>query len=237
VRAVPIGGAIRDDLVSALLPPTDGFIAGPGACASVTIGAPGQSVTSGNLRAELGADGRLSFTRLHDSKLLLSEATPRSLAPTNTTPPLPGFLGLNVTFKAVADERIYGLGQHKTGTLDNKQAGKLSLAPRNTEILIPVAHSSLGYAFLMNLPGFGSVEFGDTLTSWQLDTVLQADFWVATTDPPAAQGPEVSPWAQLQHSYANATGHSPVYPQWTSGYWQCKNRYHNQTQVMDVACA
>ena len=28
-----------------------------------------------------------------------------------------------------------------------------------------------------------------------------------------------------------AQGHAPVYPQWTSGYWQCKNRYHNQTQV------
>lgn len=93
--------------------------------------------------------------------------------------------------------------------------------------------ASLGYAFLMNLPGFGSVEFGDNQTSWQLDTVLQADFWVATTDPPV-QGAEVSPWAQLQHSYANATGHSPVYPQWTSGYWQCKNRYHNQTQVNHV---
>ena len=244
VRAVPSGGAIRDDLVSALLPPADGFAAGPGAssCASVTL-APGagQSVTSGNLRAELGADGRLRFTRVHDSKLLLSEATPRSLAPTVTTPPLPGFLGLNVTFEAVAGERIYGLGQHKTNVLDNKQAGKLSLTPRNTEILIPVAHSSLGYAFLMNLPGFGSVEFGDDQTSWQLETVLQADFWVATTDPPppppATGGAEVevSPWAQLQHSYANATGHSPVYPQWASGYWQCKNRYHNQTQVLDVA--
>lgn len=44
-----------------------------------------------------------------------------------------------------------------------------------------------------------------------------------------------SPWAQLQDSYANATGHAPVYPQWASGYWQCKNRYHNQTQVMDIA--
>lgn len=236
VRAVPSGRAIRDDLVSALLPPADGFAAAPGSCTWVTLA--GQSVTSGNLRAQLGADGRLSFTRVHDSKLLLSEASPRSLAPTVTTPPLSGFLGLNVTFEAVPGERIYGMGQHKTGILDNKKMGKLSLAPRNTEILIPVAHSSQGYAFLMNLPGFGSVEFGDDQTSWKLDTVLQADFWVATTDPPppaAAAVGEVSPWAQLQHSYANATGHSPVYPQWTSGYWQCKNRYHNQTQVMDVA--
>ena len=61
--------------------------------------------------------------------------------------------------------------------------------------------------------------------------MLQADFWVATT----AAGDESSPWAQLQASYANATGHAPVYPEWSSGFWQCKNRYHNQSQIMDVA--
>eukprot|EP01048_Picozoa_sp_COSAG05_P008501 COSAG05_NODE_649_length_8102_cov_157.470823_12_plen_75_part_00 len=39
-------------------------------------------------------------------------------------------------------------------------------------------HSSVGYAFLMNLPSLGSVDFGANVTKWQLDTVLQADFWV-----------------------------------------------------------
>jgi len=61
---------------------------------------------------------------------------------------------------------------------------------------------------------------------------------VATTAaPPAdpAAAAAISPWAQLQHSYANATGHAPVYAQWTSSFWQCQNRYHNQSPVMDVA--
>ena len=59
------------------------------------------------------------------------------------------------------------------------------------------------------------------------------DIWVATTadSPPH----KVSPWAQLQHSYVNATGHSPVWPEWTTGFWQCKLRYSNQSQVMAVA--
>ena len=38
-------------------------------------------------------------------------------------------------------------------------------------------------------------------TAWSMDTVVQGDFWVATT---AAESAE-SPWAQLQASYANAT--------------------------------
>eukprot|EP00656_Telonema_subtile_P020294 TRINITY_DN21431_c0_g1_i2.p1 TRINITY_DN21431_c0_g1~~TRINITY_DN21431_c0_g1_i2.p1 ORF type:complete len:484 (+),score=73.94 TRINITY_DN21431_c0_g1_i2:115-1566(+) len=57
--------------------------------------------------------------------------------------------------------------------------------------------------------------------------------WIATTadSPPHA----VSPWQQLQRSYVDATGHSPVWPDWTSGFWQCKLRYSNQSQVMAVA--
>eukprot|EP01049_Picozoa_sp_SAG25_P014225 SAG25_NODE_2446_length_1598_cov_1.340227_1_plen_172_part_10 len=59
------------------------------------------------------------------------------------------------------------------------------------------------------------------------------DIWVATTSdsPPHA----VSPWQHLQAAYTNATGRSPVWPQWTSGFWQCKLRYSNQSQIMDVA--
>ena len=68
---------------------------------------------------------------------------------------------------------------------------------------------------------------------WSHDAVLQMDIWVATTSdsPPHT----VSPWQQLQSAYADATGHSPVWPEWTSGFWQCKLRYSNQTQIMAVA--
>jgi alpha-D-xyloside xylohydrolase len=60
--------------------------------------------------------------------------------------------------------------------------------------------------------------------------------WVSTTaDSPPHPSTGVSPWAQLQSSYADATGHSPVWPDWTSGFWQCKLRYSNQTQIMAVA--
>lgn len=175
----------------------------------------------------------MTFTRVSDNKMLLSEATVRSLGPADSSVPIPGFLASQLDFSAVDGERIYGLGQHKTGILDYKAYGQpLDLTPRNTEILIPVAHSSLGYAFLFNHPGFGSVVFNATNSVWTATACKQIDFWVATTE----DGPvhEVSPWAQLQTAYANATGHAPVYPEWTSGFWQCKNRYKNQTQLTDV---
>jgi len=240
VRAVPSQSMrFRDDLVSALVPQstvasTSGVYFDESACLKVSLTQDGPSnVTNGNLMAKVLADGRLEFIRVSDNKILLSERHVRKLVPTVTRPPLPGFSSVDVSFKAFASERIYGLGQHRSGSLNNKNTGPLKFLPANTEILIPVAHSSLGSVFLFNLPSSGYVEYNDTLTHWRADTVIQLDMWVATThdSPPHA----TSPWAQLQSVYADATGHAPVYPEWTSGFWQSKNRYHNQTQIMDVA--
>ena len=35
--------------------------------------------------------------------------------------------------------------------------------------------------------------------------------------------------------YADATGHAPHMPEWGLGFWQCKLRYWNQRQLLDVA--
>ena len=175
VRAVPSGLPFRDDLVSGLVAPSDGVVA-TGPCLEHALGGsdargPGSVTTNGNIRATLGTDGRFVFTRVADGKILLAERIPRVLAPTTTAPALPGFYSLDLDFAAVEGERIYGLGQHKHGQLDNKGVGPIDLAPRNTEILIPVAHSSEGYAFLFNLPSFGAVEYGTNSSMWHADTV------------------------------------------------------------------
>lgn len=263
VRASPPGQPIRDDLVSAVrrdykfcgaaLPWVRGSqLTTSPPCGQMQVSAfaplPAEgravaeqpcdgeptSVQNGNLRAAVDIEGRLAFTRLSDGQTLLRETVPRVFSPTGTPPKnMPGFYTLDLQFAAVDGERIYGLGQHKTGKLDNKGVKGLRLQPQNTEVLIPVAHSSLGFTFLFNLPAFGTVEYNDTGSFWHADAVLQADFWVATTadSPPHAS----SPWGQLLSAYANVTGHAPVYPEWASGFWQCKNRYHNQSQLLDIA--
>jgi len=174
---------------------------------------------------------------------MLSEKSVRRLMPTTTTPPVAGFYSLEIAFDAVEGERIYGLGQHAAfpwdpsfptnGQLNQKGVPAMLLEPHDGDVTIPVAHSSLGYAFLSNLPSVGSVVFNATGSYWSHAAVLQADMWITTTadSPPHA----VSPWQQLQLAYADATGHSPVWPEWSSGFWQCKLRYSNQSQAMAVA--
>ena len=34
--------------------------------------------------------------------------------------------------------------------------------------------------------------------------------------------------------FTAAVGRAPVFPQWASGYWQSKNRYRNQSELLNV---
>ena len=52
------------------------------------------------------------------------------------------------------------------------------LEPHDGDVTIPIAHSSLGYAFLSNLPSTGSVEYNRSGSFWRHDAVLQMDMWI-----------------------------------------------------------
>jgi len=41
--------------------------------------------------------------------------------------------------------------------------------------------------------------------------------------------------ADISRSYADATGHAPMMPEHGLGFWQCKLRYWNQEQLLEVA--
>ena len=251
VRAIPATGGyvFRDDTVSALVQPADGVVA-VGRCRK-TEHSQGQmhrqeqkqeqqTLTNGNLRATVGDNGLLTFTRVSDNRVLVREISPRTMTPLSFASPsqkhqkarYPPLFSLDMALSVAPGAGIYGLGQHKTGQLNNVGAGRLALGPKNTEVLMPVAHSSAGHSFLFNLPALGYVEYNRTGGFWHAEAALQADFWVATTQdsPPHA----TSPWLQRFASYANVTGHAPVMPDWAAGFWQSKNRYHNQTQLVSV---
>ena len=110
----------------------------------------------------MGADGTLTFARISDGRVLLAEKAVRALRPAELKPASQEFLSLDMFFKASAGERIYGLGQHAAfpwdkdfpvnGQLDQKGVPRMLLEPHDGDVTIPVAHSSLGYVFLSNLP-------------------------------------------------------------------------------------
>ena len=129
-----------------------------------------------------------------------------------------------VLFDGHAEERFYGLGQHQHGLLDQKGA-VIDLIQRNTEVSVPFALSSRGYGLLWNMPGVGRVELAANGTRWTAAAARQIDYWVTTGATPA----------EIVSHYASATGLPPMLPDWASGFWQCKLRYKNQEELLEVA--
>jgi alpha-D-xyloside xylohydrolase len=82
-----------------------------------------------------------------------------------------------------------------------------------------------------------------TTASTTAPTADAAAAAAVTSDAPAAAvGKDVTPktrkrsiYADILHQYADAVGHAIPMPTWSTGFIQCKDRYRNQTQLLDVA--
>jgi alpha-D-xyloside xylohydrolase len=45
-------------------------------------------------------------------------------------------------------------------------------------------------------------------------------------------GPELN---RVVSDYRRLTGAAPLFPKWAYGYWQCRERYHSQQEILDTA--
>jgi alpha-D-xyloside xylohydrolase len=182
-------------------------------------------LTNGKLRAEIWQDGTLHFFNALTGAKLLEEPEPIfNRPPSRWYRPLGSDLSkLEVYFRATTGERIFGLGQHQHGLLDNK-GSVIDLEQRNTEVSIPFYLSSLGYGFLWNNPGVGRVELGNNATRWVMEATRGIDYYIVAGDSPA----------EIMEKYIDATGHPPLLPDFALGFWQCKLRYRTQEEMLAV---
>ncbi|MEY9856499.1 alpha-D-xyloside xylohydrolase [Catenulispora sp. GAS73] len=231
VRA-KVGGPILDGLPGALLdePVQDAASALASATASATasevaIGAAEASVVNGAITATVSLTGRIRFTRTADGFELLAEQDAHFWwpGPRLRTAHGNGYARLEQRFAAYPDEKLFGLGQHQHGMLDQKGA-VIELVQRNSEVSVPLLVSSRGYGFLWNNPAIGRVELAANGTRWVADSARQLDYWVTAGSA-----------ADVQRRYADATGHVPMLPEWAAGFWQCKLRYRSQEELLAVA--
>jgi alpha-D-xyloside xylohydrolase len=214
--------------------PGSALIGSATAGAKVEISDRRARLQSGNLMVEVldRTDGSfLEFPPLvrflrSDGQELFSEQVPHFTSPPQRRYRIGqgGLYRSDVTFKAIPGERIYGLGQHQHGLLDQKGIA-LELVQRNTEVCIPFAMSNRGYGFLWNMPGTGAVEFATNRTRWAADAARQIDYWVTAAPTPA----------EIVGRYSRETGLAPMLPEWASGFWQCKLRYRTQDELLRVA--
>jgi alpha-D-xyloside xylohydrolase len=138
-------------------------------------------------------------------------------------PHLGGALEVTAAFETAPGEKLYGMGQYQQHVLDLKGC-TLELAHRNSQASIPFVMSSAGYGFLWHNPAIGRATFATNRTEWFAEHTSQLDYWVTAGETPA----------RIASAYADATGHAPMMPERGLGFWQCKLRYWNQEQLLDV---
>ncbi|MFO7869906.1 MAG: glycoside hydrolase family 31 protein [Kiritimatiellia bacterium] len=205
-----------------------GALLPPGECAEASVEKDGETarLKNGKLTVEIAANGRLRFLKTENGEVLLEEPPVEIvIPPAREFDPLEGRLWrVRARFVGKEGEKFFGLGQHRHGLFDQKGC-VVDLRQRNCEVAIPFTLSSRGYGFLWHNPALGRVEFGRTRTRWVAEASSRIDYWVTTGDWPA----------EIMSHYANATGHAPEFPEWASGFWQCKLRYKTREELVETA--
>eukprot|EP00937_MAST-01D_sp_MAST-1D-sp2_P000946 g946.t1 len=186
--------------------------------------------------------GALRVTRKSDGAAVLRDVS-FGFGGVPRYPSAPGHAQASLQYRGggsggASRERLYGFGETRTGVVDQLAAGTFfqnfsMLATyahsAGGEWSIPVVHSSHGYSVLWNSPSFGSVKATAAQQRWFSDNTKQLDFVVTTT--PGSK----SDFAALLRRHADLTGHAAPVPDFATGFWQSRNRYRNQTQLLQVA--
>jgi alpha-D-xyloside xylohydrolase len=122
-------------------------------------------------------------------------------------------------------EALYGLGQHQSGVW-NYRGESVDISQDNTNIAVPMLVSSKGYGIFWNNTSRSRVNnrFANYLyISSEVADVIDYYF---------IYGPEMD---KIVAAYRDLTGQAPMFGKWAYGFWQCKNRYKSQEEILGVA--
>jgi alpha-D-xyloside xylohydrolase len=166
-------------------------------------------------------DGKISFLN-SNGKLLLTEKENGAMftsfndAGVNT-------YSVSQSFVLDRDEAIYGLGQQQLGKMVQRNI-KLHMIQGNTDDYIPFFLSAKGYGLFWD--NYSPTTFIDnqeeTSFNSQVGDCMDYYFMYGTN----ADG--------VISQMRNLTGQVPMFPLWTFGYWQSKERYKSQDEIVGV---
>ena len=122
-------------------------------------------------------------------------------------------------------EAFYGLGQHQAGVL-NYHGEDVELSQDNTNISTPFVVSSRGYGILWN--NTSRSRFNNRF----LHALYLSSEVADTVDYYFIYGPDFD---KVIASYRELTGQAPLFGKWAYGFWQCKNKYNSQQEILAVA--
>jgi alpha-D-xyloside xylohydrolase len=179
-------------------------------------------LASARLRVRVSkADGVLRF-ETPGGEGILAEARPAAFAPVKT--PFETAASVTQAFRLTPDEGLYGLGQHQDGLM-NYRGHAVTLVQSNTDAVTPVLVSTAGWGLLWD---------NDSKTRFE-DAADGASLWSEVADAVDYyffMGPSLD---TVVAGYRLLTGQAPLYAKWAYGYWQSKEHYHTQAELLAVA--
>jgi len=122
-------------------------------------------------------------------------------------------------------EGLYGLGQHQSGVW-NYRGESVDIAQDNSNISVPLMVSSKGYGIFWNSTSRG--RFNNRFANYLYISSEVAD----VIDYYFLYGPDLD---KVIAEYRDLTGQAPMFGKWAYGFWQCKNRYKSQDEILGVA--
>jgi alpha-D-xyloside xylohydrolase len=189
----------------------------------------GQTFTLVGPRMKVRVDkqtGSVSFLNLADQALLREATDGRAIAPATRT----SITGNSCaqSFELPVEEGIYGLGQHQQGTWNYRggNGSSVQLAQANTNVGVPVITSSKGYVLLWDNPAVTTITARDNAVRWSSEFGKAIDYYFCFSDGTIDGAIK---------AYRHLTGEAPLMPRWQFGFWQCKERYASQEELLGVA--
>jgi alpha-D-xyloside xylohydrolase len=174
---------------------------------------------------------KIEITRA-DSSIIFYDSAGHKLTQENTRTLTPTEVNGEKTYHSErfvnmwdTQEAIYGLGQHQAGVW-NYRGESVDISQDNTNISIPFLLSSNGYGIFWN-SGSRSKFTNRFVHAFYLSSEVSdsMDYYFF-------YGPDFD---HLIADYRELTGTAPLFGKWAYGYWQCKNRYDSQQELLAIA--
>ena len=188
----------------------------------VRITRKGHTVSSDALTVSLDVKtGALTFTA--KGKTLLREKGACQFEP-RTTGPDSGAYRVTQCFQLDKDEAIYGLGTFQNGKINRRGEHKL-MEQSNLEDFQNVLQSIKGWGIYWD--NYSRTQFDDDAVkgmSFSSEVGDCVDYYFMYG------GSADGVIAQMRH----LSGDVPMFPLWTYGFWQCKERYKSAAELLGV---
>ena len=135
-----------------------------------------------------------------------------------------GKYSIRQEFQLETNEAIYGLGQRRSPKL-NQRGEKVEIWNHNANITIPYFTSVKGYGLYWDNAGRSHFEDTPEATTFSSEVAQGVDYYFLYSD--GTQDGVIASIRQL-------TGQATMFPLWTMGHWQCRERYKTSDELCEV---